>query len=424
MTIDRFPPTRQGALQRLEEFIPASPRYAARRNFVQEGHPNVSRLSPAIRGRLVTEQEVVERVLAAHSFSSVEKFVQEVLWRSYWKGWLELRPQVWASYRKRLNWVRQQTPEPMLQRARDVAAGQSGVAIMDRFARELVTTGYLHNHSRMWWASFWIHVERLPWELGADFFDRHLLDSDPASNTLSWRWVAGLQTPGKTYLVRRSNLEKYADPAWLTDDAGLNRLDDSEVAAAEVEEFADTRPQALALLPENPPKSARRTGLWLHAEDGSVEESSLKTLRTPALLGFSPETDSESDQAGPIPQAWRAAAQADAWSRGLALFDPLSSQMCSEDGDLGETLVKMARELGVERLVALAPTVGRLADQVPSARRQLEAAGVELILVRRPWDARLWPLARRGFFDFWQRVQADFRRGKPVTQQGLLPGLD
>lgn len=419
MMVDRFPSTRQDALQRLEEFVSASPRYAARRNFVHEGHPHVSRLSPAIRDRLLTEQEVVERVLAAHSFSAVEKFVQEVLWRSYWKGWLELRPQVWTSYRERLNWVRQQTPEPVLQQAREVAAGQSGVGIMDRLARELVTTGYLHNHARMWWASFWIHVERLPWELGADFFERHLLDFDPASNTLSWRWVAGLQTPGKTYLVRRSNLEKYADPAWLTDEAGLTRLDDSRVTPAEVEEFADTRPQALPLLPENPPNSARRTGVWLHAEDSSVEESSLKTLPNPALLGFSPEPD----QVGLVPRAWRAAAQADSWSRGLAHFDPQVSKACTEPGDWEETLVKLAGELGVARLVAFAPAVGPLADRVPSVRRQLEAAGVELVLLRRPWDSRLWPLARRGFFDFWQRVQVDLRRGKPETEQGLLPGL-
>ena len=82
---------------------------------------------------------------------------------------------------------------------------------MDRIARELIQTGYLHNHARMWWASFWIHAEGLPWELGADVFFRHLLDADPASNTLSWRWVAGLQTAGKTYLVRLSNLQKYGE---------------------------------------------------------------------------------------------------------------------------------------------------------------------------------------------------------------------
>jgi deoxyribodipyrimidine photo-lyase len=65
--------------------------------------------------------------------------------------------------------------------------------------QELVETGYLHNHARMWFASIWIFTLRLPWELGADFFLRHLLDGDAASNTLSWRWVAGLHTKGKHY---------------------------------------------------------------------------------------------------------------------------------------------------------------------------------------------------------------------------------
>ncbi len=69
-----------------------------------------------------------------------------------------------------------------------------------------MATGYLHNHARMWFASIWIFTLRLPWELGADFFLRHLLDGDPASNTLSWRWVGGMQTMGKTYLARADNI--------------------------------------------------------------------------------------------------------------------------------------------------------------------------------------------------------------------------
>ena len=91
---------------------------------------------------------------------------------------------------------------------RKFAKGMGPVAVMNGFARELVETGYLHNHSRMWFAGYWVHVARLPWQLGAKFFQDHLLDFDPASNTLSWRWVAGLQTPGKTYLPRRYKYRK------------------------------------------------------------------------------------------------------------------------------------------------------------------------------------------------------------------------
>ena len=69
--------------------------------------------------------------------------------------------------------------------------------------------GYLHNHARMWFASIWIHTLELPWFLGADFFLKHLLDGDEAVNTLSWRWVAGLHTKGKSYLARPSNIKKY-----------------------------------------------------------------------------------------------------------------------------------------------------------------------------------------------------------------------
>ena len=63
----------------------------------------------------------------------------------------------------------------------------------------------------MWFASIWIFTLRLPWALGADFFLRHLIDADAASNTLSWRWGAGLQTVGKTYLARTENIARYTN---------------------------------------------------------------------------------------------------------------------------------------------------------------------------------------------------------------------
>ena len=136
-------------------------------------------------------------------FSTVEKFVQELLWRSYWKAWLETHPEVWTDYKRQFASASHTLLPEQTRRIRAIQMADSGIAVIDRFTRELLETGYLHNHARMWWASYWIHVEKLPWPLGADFFYRHLLDGDAASNTLSWRWVAGLQTRGKPYLVRR-----------------------------------------------------------------------------------------------------------------------------------------------------------------------------------------------------------------------------
>ncbi|MBU6178811.1 MAG: DNA photolyase, partial [Verrucomicrobia bacterium] len=190
-----LPVTRRDALARLEAFLPLAPAYGATRNHVVPGHENISRLSPATRTRVLLEREILAAVRDRDGSGASAKFEQEVWWRLYWKGWLEQRPCVWTAYRQslaRLEWS---------DRGREVAAGASGVAILDHFTRELVTTGYLHNHARMWWASWWIHGEGLPWELGAHFFLRHLRDGDAASNTLSWRWVAGLHTRGKAYLV-------------------------------------------------------------------------------------------------------------------------------------------------------------------------------------------------------------------------------
>ena len=173
-----LPLTRREALASWRAFLPRVTDYAARRNYVEAGHENVSRLSPALRYRLLTEDEIIRDTLEQYSVRTAEKWLQEVCWRRYWKGWLELRPQVWTSWRQRVQERCQIWSTEVLKRSNAVAAGESGVSCMDALARELIETGYLHNHARMWWASFWIHAEHLPWELGADFFYRHRLDAD------------------------------------------------------------------------------------------------------------------------------------------------------------------------------------------------------------------------------------------------------
>ncbi|MFC6496039.1 FAD-binding domain-containing protein [Gemmobacter lanyuensis] len=191
--------TRAEGERQLAAFVPCmGRRYANGRN-TDHGpgaHQAVSMLSPYIRRRLVLESEVVAAALAAHGPAESEKFVQEVIWRGYFKGWLERRPQIWTRYRQGLTAdLAALGRDRRLRRDVDRAMqGQTGLACFDAWAEELVETGYLHNHARMWFASIWIFTLGLPWRLGADFFLRHLLDGDPASNTLGWRWVAGLHT--------------------------------------------------------------------------------------------------------------------------------------------------------------------------------------------------------------------------------------
>jgi len=209
-------PTRGAALARLDAFIARAGRdYARTRNFDfgPERRDNVSMLSPWLRHRLVLEEEVIARTLARHTLSAAEKFVQEIVWRTYFKGFLEQRPSIWRAYRRDVAALAERLEaEPRRRADYDAAVeGRTGIDCFDAWAGELLDTGYLHNHARMWFASIWIFTLRLPWQLGADFFLRHLLDGDPASNTLGWRWVGGLHTRGKTYLARADNIAKYTE---------------------------------------------------------------------------------------------------------------------------------------------------------------------------------------------------------------------
>ncbi|NBV24752.1 MAG: hypothetical protein EBS05_22895 [Proteobacteria bacterium] len=145
------PASRVAAKHRLAAFVPLAEDYARDRNYVMPGHPAVSRLSPAIRHRLITEEEVVSAVLRAHPLGGVEKFVQEVYWRRYWKSWLAHRPDVWAEFVRDLDAL---PKDPVVHQ---VEAAQSGNRVIDHFAAELVATGYLHNHARMWFAGWWVH---------------------------------------------------------------------------------------------------------------------------------------------------------------------------------------------------------------------------------------------------------------------------
>ena len=201
---------RSAGLETWREFFPHLKSYGASRNFVDQDHSSVSTLSPWLNNGLLNESELATEALHTYSFGEVEKFLQEVYWRRYWRGYLTHRPHIWYDYRKRL---------PQLKKdyqIDDISQGKCSVEIMGYFAKQLVDTGYMHNHARMWFSAWWIHVEKLPWELGADFFLEHLIDGDSAVNTLSWRWVAGLHTKGKHYLARRNNLEKYVDPKLLS----------------------------------------------------------------------------------------------------------------------------------------------------------------------------------------------------------------
>ncbi len=396
-----LPVVREAALQRWREFLPTVEQYGRRRNDVTPALENVSRLSVALRFRSLLEDEVLADSLAQGSIPSLEKWLQEVCWRRYWKGWLEMRPAVWRDYRAAL---RMPVAAEVSARAQALMDGRSGVACMDRLARQLVETGYLHNHARMWWASFWIHGEGLPWELGADFFFRHLLDADPASNTLSWRWVAGLQTAGKTYLVRLSNIEKYA-PFLLDDPTGSERLADGVVQAwCPAEMPLPPSPQPMVQWPCAVAPSLGRWGVWLHPDDVSPVVGPLAALAPVAVVAVaSAVTYGGCYRLSPQREATIRLALADGLERARAHWGCATELL--EADRFAECVAEWAVRHELVEVVALAPFVGPVADVWPRVQEQLAARGIRLTGVRRAADAHAFQLARAGFFPFWEKMK-------------------
>ncbi len=207
-----FEPSRAKATNKLDNFVENNlSEYSRLRNFDfgPDKRSNISCISPYISHGILNELEVIDKALKKFSFSKNEKFIQEVLWRTYWKGWLELRPNVWTDYLTELKIIREEYKDN--KDYLNAIDGNTNIECFNEWVKELKEFNYLHNHTRMWFASIWIFTLNLPWQLGAEFFMKHLYDGDAASNTLGWRWVAGIQTQGKHYLASEWNIKKFTN---------------------------------------------------------------------------------------------------------------------------------------------------------------------------------------------------------------------
>ncbi|WP_298836886.1 FAD-binding domain-containing protein [uncultured Roseobacter sp.] len=387
-----FPPDRTAALERLAAFAPKAGRdYAARRNYDHGpgAHTSVSTLSPWLRCRLITEEEVIRTVLGRHSLATAEKFIQEVFWRTYWKGWLQLRPSVWDQYRTDLRRRHDdvQTQSGLRDRWEAACSGATEIRCFDFWARELRETGYLHNHARMWFASIWIFTLELPWELGADFFLRHLLDGDPASNTLSWRWVAGIQTPGKTYLARTSNISKFTEgrfhPRWQL--AG-------EARAIE----APAPPAAGILPPPDTPRPGLRSGFLLHEDDLSPGFA-LENTDLIAAAVLAPQTGFSPLHPAPHVAGFRTAAAKDAAERWAGRIGSAPTPVTD-----AQALENWAAAENLEQIITPRAPVGPVADCLATLASRPDAPRIAQIT--RDYDQRAWPHATRGFFPFRKHI--------------------
>lgn len=387
-------PSRDAGLQRLEGFLPsAGSHYQQRRNYDlgPRDRSNVSMLSPWLRRRSLLEAEVLKAVILRHGHSAAEKFIDEVFWRAYFRGWLAHRPSLWTAYTRVVGEQSQRVKlDPDLaSRVQAAEQGATGNPAFDAWARELVESGYLHNHARMWFASIWVFTLRLPWVLGADFFLRHLLDGDPASNTLSWRWVSGLHTRGKVYLARRDNILKFTEGRL---DPGPGLADTADIPEDEMAPL-DT---GLAW-PDSPPDFSEGSAWLLTDEDATPPAwlpANVPVLAMQSIDGLSP-----GDVADPARQFTRGCL-ADALARhgGEArVFDAWQD---------AQALLTCLQERGVRALHYHHQAYGPLADALQQLEPRLNDAAIRLHGHVRPYDRATWPHAGKGFFGLKKRIPA------------------
>jgi len=313
---------RRAAELRLAAIDPA--RYGASRNHLDGA---VTRLSPYISHGVLTLAEVRDAVFErlgasgdAHAprqgelFASQapacrwsaaqrragEKLINELGWRDYWQRlWHQLGDGIWANREPLKTGHPPEAYAPEL--PADIAAGATGLACIDGFAAALLGTGWLHNHARMWMAAYVVHWRRVRWQAGARWFLQHLLDGDPASNNLSWQWVAS-SFSHKPYIFNRSNLERFSSGRYCGGcplaSGGCPFEASYEALQAQLfRPAAPAAPESAAPLPPPQPwsvpasgSSPRRPLLWLHGEALGPANPALRAHPgAPALFVFDRE---------------------------------------------------------------------------------------------------------------------------------------
>lgn len=421
--MDKLDPSRESGLSLLDRFLDRIPHYRDKRNFDSPGNQFVSGLSPYIRYRLVREREVIARVLQRHSYEDSAKFIEEVAWRTYWKGYLEMHPTIWTDYLRQAGKLSASMNELDRERWQRAIDGKTGLDCFDHWAKQIRSSGWLHNHARMWFASIWIFTLRLPWELGAAFFMEHLLDADPASNTLSWRWVAGLHTKGKRYIARASNIEQFTGGQF--NPAGqLNEDPDPLPVAPAHRQVPLSRVDVLSAY-AFPSLSESPAGLLVCPDELSPEQGPLRESPFSSYCVFNASDLMDVTQASPVVREFINGAVEDAarrtashWSARVIHHEGSVARCKGEaaPGNVGcmeeprvhtgyvdewiPSVVTWARNENLKSVWMVQPTVGPWKDASTNLRSALRKANIKLFEYRNEWDGVHWPHAGAGFFNF------------------------
>ncbi len=366
-----FEPKRDFANKKLIDFVDNNLfEYSKLRNFDfgPDKRTNISCLSPYITHGILTELEVMKLSLKKHSFVKIEKFIQEVLWRVYWKGWLELRPNVWTDYIIELNKLKQEFKDN--KDYLNAIEGKTNIECFNTWVNELKNHNYLHNHARMWFASIWIFTLGLPWQLGAEFFMKYLFDGDSASNTLGWRWVAGVQTKGKNYIASEWNIKKFTNNRF-------SNIKLNENAPPKVSE------KTYSIIKQNfaNPQDIGQNNLLVFENNLSLENTDFKDNKFKKVYLVSNNNENRSIKLSEKVIKFKSHLTKDQEQR-------LKDQ--SIDCEIID--VSEVKRIG-ENIISLYPTVGENLDY-------LNSNNIKLNFLYRKLDQYSWQYCNKGFFNF------------------------
>lgn len=401
--------------------------YAASRNHLGGA---VTRLSPYIRHGVLSLAEVRDAVFAwlrQRGYASPErraegqrlagKLINELGWRDYWQRlWLQLGDGIWHDLEPLKTGHPAWAYAPQL--PADVAAAATGLACIDAFAGELMARGWLHNHARLWLASYLVHWRRVRWQAGARWFLQHLLDGDPASNNLSWQWVAS-SFSSKPYIFNRANLERFGGDHHCRDcalagagcpfEASYEELQQRLFAPAPTKDAgaaptaapvdAPGRPSLLAVpSPAAAGPLPRRPLVWVHPEALGPANPALKAWpAAPALVVLDPA----------LLAGWGPSRLRDGFVRECALELPVELRQ----GDTAEQVLAIAAAHGADAVVTsqgvdprLGAIAARLAERLPL-----------VVLEPEPFVRLESPPDLRRFSRYW-------RQAEPVVWRSFLTG--
>ena len=343
----------------------------------------VSGLSPAISRRIITEFEIVRQISKYFQYGNVDKFVDEICWRTYWKGWLEHRPAVWHDYLDDLAHLREKNYKSEIYHR--AVNGETGLECFDTWVNELKVHGYIHNHARMWLASIWVFYFDIPWQLGADLFYRNLIDADPASNTLSWRWVSGLQTKGKRYIASKSNIDRFTG----------NRFKFPENFYVKEKEIIDNRlyEPKINFQYQNPSSNGKK-GILIHEEDLSLSfvEKNIPIMMQSKTHNHYGQTSLPVDLANRSIESSIERCKKKFGSNSVSTFDWSNHQK----------LRKWISDHNIEVVEVTAPTVGKFESLIPNTLKNMN---IEISYKYHDWDLSFWHHSDKGFFKLKKQIK-------------------